>query len=310
MADNSQGTRDAGIKRYIRRIRAWISRPKIIFQDRLIRVDDHSYCDNPIFIIGIHRSGTSLLRRVINSHPNIACPAESFFMQHYVAMLGDQLVQDGYVGFGNDREMMRVDLARKASSLHEANRLANGKTRWADKTPQYTAILPGLLNLFGPKTSFVMIYRHPFDVMESIKQRRWDLAGKGQFDFNATLNHVREQYDKQLAFEAKHSEKCVRVSYEDLTETPEPTLRKLMAGIGEDFDPKQLVHHHGNHGFGTEDPIARGLTGFQPSLGNWWTWDDETYSAACASLGEICTQLGYSTVRNELRVDTIPEEVA
>lgn len=301
MASNSLGTAGASLKRNLRRLRAWISRPKIVHQDRLITLDNHTYCQNPIFLIGIHRSGTSLLRRIVNSHPNIACPPESFFMRHYVDMLSDQSVQDGYRSFGNTPEMARADLARKAASLHEAFRIANDKPRWADKTPQYTDILPGLLELFGPKTSFIMIYRHPFDVMASIKQRRWDLLGTGVFDFSKTLDHVRKQYENQLAFEASHDDKCVRTFYEDLMADPEHTIRTLMSGIGEVFDPAQLAHHKGNHGFGTEDPIARSLTGFQPSHGNWWTWEDDTLSQARDVLGHICRRLGYSTARDDVR---------
>ena len=283
------------LRRSFRRARAWFGKPKIIYQDRLVQLDANERCEDPIFLVGVHRSGTSLLRRVINSHPNIACPAESFFLEHYVRMLEDRHVADGYRSFGNDPEMMRCDIAKKASSLHEAYRIAQDKPRWADKTPQYTKILSGLQTLFGDGCRFLMIYRHPFDTVASLIERGWDLSGDGAFNLAATLEHLGREYRNQIDFEKSNPDICVRVKYEDLVLQPEMTLRKLMPLLGEAFSDRQLRHHEQEHGFGTEDPIARGLTGFQPSIGNWQALDASSLDQIKRGLSNICQELGYPT---------------
>ena len=288
----------AVLRRKLRRARAWLGRPKMQMQDRIITISDLVPCPNPIFLIGLHRSGTSLMRRVLNSHPAIACPPETFYMQHYAAMLDDDTVVAGYRGFGNDIEMMTADLARKASALHEAFRTAQGKPRWADKTPQYTAILPQLKRMFGPGVRFVMLYRHPFDVADSIRRRGWDLTGTGHYDFGAMLTHMRRQYDLQIAFERDNPDLCCRSFYEDLTADPQARITGLMAALGETFDPAQLDHHKAQHNFGTEDPIARGLQGFTASSGNWTDWSMADHAAAIAALGPVCDMLGYATARD------------
>ncbi|OOY06988.1 MULTISPECIES: sulfotransferase [unclassified Thioclava] len=270
-----------------------------MFQERIVTTHDENRCENPIFLIGLHRSGTSLMRRVFNSHPEIACPPETFFLEHYARMLRDPMVLAGYRSFGHDAESMRRDLVAKASQLHEGFRKTHGKRRWADKTPQYVSILEELNAMFGPQAQFVMIYRNPLDVAHSVISRGWDLSGAGEEadpanQFEATLAHMARMYDKQMTFEAEHPELCVRAYYEEVVARPEEVMADIMAGLGEKFHPLMLRHHEVSHNFGTEDPMVRGLKGFQASHGNWTSWNSGQISRATEILGPFAKRLGYS----------------
>lgn len=282
------------VTHYLRRIRAWISQPRIIYQERIVLADDDDVCANPIFLIGLHRSGTSLMRRVFNAHPEIACPPETFFLQHYARMLRDSYTVAGYKAFGQDEEGMRRHLAAKGAELHEAFRRSQAKRLWADKTPQYVGFLPELQELY-PEARFLMIYRHPFDVAYSVDQRGWDLAAQGSEDlFASNLDFMQQQYAKQLAFEKANPQACTRVHYEDVVADPEEELSRVMAAIGEPYYDAMLRHHEGNAGFGTEDPIVRGTKGFKASFGNWMRWPAERISKASKVLGQVAEELGYS----------------
>ena len=57
----------AGARRSYRRLRAYLGRPRFQIQDRPVILDDQDFCSNPVFLIGVHRSGTSLLRRIVMS---------------------------------------------------------------------------------------------------------------------------------------------------------------------------------------------------------------------------------------------------
>lgn len=259
------------LKWYYNRIKSYIGRPRLIVQQMPVVLDDADRCESPIFILGVQRSGTSLVRRMFNSHPQIACPPESFFLAHYVAMFDDREVLAGYDGFGFDKEAMRADIARHASSLHEAYRVAQGKRIWADKTPDYTAIIDGLDRLFARKSRFVLVLRHPGDSIYSMIRRGWlfnDIADP----FESALAHYRAGIDRMLAFERAHPERCARIVYHALCAEPERVLRAALEKLGLQYDAQMLRFGDKAHNFGLEDPVIRGKKEIDISEGTWRTF--------------------------------------
>lgn len=253
---------------YYNRIKSYIGRPRLLVQERPVVLDDADRCEEPIFIIGVHRSGTSLVRRMFNSHPEIACPPETFFMKGYVDLLDDHLSQVGYESFGYDIDAMRTDLAHKASSLHEAYRISQGKTMWADKTPQYTFMIDGLDRLFGRKAKFFLVVRHPADVVYSNFKRGWTFNEIEDL-FESTVKHVRDGIDHILAFEAAHPERCARIDYRLLCLNPAATLEAAMVKVGLAFHPDMLAFGDKSHNYGLEDPVVRGKRTVEASAGSW-----------------------------------------
>lgn len=257
-----------GFTWYWHRIKSYVGRPRMVVQTRAVVLDDDARCEEPVFIVGAHRSGTSLVRRMFNSHPDIACPPESFFVMRYAAMLDDRHVQAGYDGFGYSAEQMRRDLANKASALHEAYRLAKGKRIWADKTPDYSLHLNEIDRLFAARPSYVLVLRHPGDVIHSIYRRGWRLNAI-EDPFESALTHVRDCLDALLDFEARQPERCIRLVYEDLCEHPEQALGAVMSHLGLAFDPTMLRFADQDHNFGMEDPVIRGTRSITPRHGDW-----------------------------------------
>lgn len=253
---------------YWNRFKTYVGRPRMVIQTKPVVIGEADHCASPVFIVGAHRSGTSLVRRLFNSHPDIACPPESFFIANYAAMLDDDLARAGYAAFGYCLEEMRVDLVRKATSLHEAYRIATGKRIWADKTPQYAQHLPALDRLFAGKARFVLVLRHPGDVVHSIYQRGWrfnDLADR----FESALAHTQASIAAMLAFEARDPERCVRLVYADLCADPHGALDVALSRLGLPFDPEMLDFAAKDHNFGLEDPVVRGTRSIRLRAGAW-----------------------------------------
>ncbi|MFM5953964.1 MAG: sulfotransferase family protein [Novosphingobium sp.] len=250
------------------RIKTYLGRPRMIVQTKPVVIEDGDLCERPIFIVGAHRSGTSLVRRLFNSHPEIACPPESFFIANYAAMLGDRLVRAGYEAFGYTAEDMRQDLVRKATALHEGFRIATGKRVWADKTPQYAEHLDAIDTLFAGKARFVIVLRHPGDVVHSIYKRDWRFNAI-EDGFESALAHVKQSIDALLAFERRNPDRCARIVYCDLCDDPEGVLSKALGRIGMAYDPEMLAFGSKEHNFGLEDPVVRGTRSIQLSNGAW-----------------------------------------
>lgn len=254
---------------YYRRFRCYVSKPKIVVQSKPVIVEDSSSTVNPIFIIGIHRSGTSLARRIINSHSNIACPPETMYLLHFASMLRDQTTFSGFEGLGFDKKDTIREVRVWASRYHEAFRLAQGKSRWADKTPQYIDILNDLNILYGPKTQYIMVFRNPLDVIYSIYSRGWKFGDFSDDLLVNTARYVASALNKQLRFMELHNEKCFCLNYDELMTFPESTLMKMFVFLEEPWEQDVLKFNKFNHGFGLEDPIVRGTKGLQPSIDNW-----------------------------------------
>lgn len=257
-----------GFTWYWHRFKSYVGRPRMVVQTRAVVLDDGDRCEEPVFIVGAHRSGTSLVRRMFNSHPDIACPPESFFIARYAAMLDDRHVQAGYDGFGYDSEQMRLDLAHKATSLHEAYRTAHGKRIWADKTPDYSLHLEAIDRLFAARPRYVLVLRHPGDVVHSIYRRGWRLNAV-EDPFESALHHVRDCIDAILDFERQHPDRCVRIVYEDLCDRPEQILTAALSPLGLPFHAEMLRFADHDHNFGMEDPVIRGTRTIDPRHGDW-----------------------------------------
>lgn len=274
------------------RIKSYVGRPRMIVQTKPVIIEDDDRCEEPIFIVGAHRSGTSLVRRLFNTHSEIACPPESFFMANYAAMLGESDVNGGYDAFGYTPAEMRRDLANKASSLHEAYRIATGKRIWADKTPQYATQLEQIDRLFGNKARFVIVLRHPGDIVHSIFQRDWRFNSI-EDGFESALAHVKTCIDSLLAFEAKQPDRCTRIVYRSLCADPQNELTLALASLGLQFEPGMLDFADKDHNFGLEDPVVRGTRTIAANSGAWHSLNETQRTRVIEVFGDRVLEPDY-----------------
>lgn len=204
---------------------------------------------DPFFIIGCVRSGTTLLRDVLRRHPDLAAPEETHFYRWAEAFGGviyKKTVTENSV-LKRHREMdgisepefqellessvSRADLCRRYMGLY-LKRNKPGARRWFDKTPQnvYGA---ALIASEMPAAQFIHIVRHPFDVVASLRigkviKVQSLVAACSYWNEAAGIIHVLKKAYPQRVHE---------VRYEDFTREPMPELGKILAFLGEDFDP-------------------------------------------------------------------------
>ena len=209
------------------------------------------------FVVGMPFSGTTLLRLMLDSHPELAIPPGTRFVPR-IALLQEQGVVD------KDTFAKTILSVPTWSDLHIPNTVfleeldklvsfapADGvrliyrlyayrfrKSRWGDKTPRYMYAINQISRLL-PEAYFIHIIRDGRDVAASNRlHHSWRR-------FQSFAAHAREWKRRIHASwsAALHCPRFVEVKYEDLVTNPEQVLNNLCAAIQLPFSPRMLDYH-------------------------------------------------------------------
>jgi hypothetical protein len=213
----------------------------------------------PLLVIGVRRSGTTLLRVMLDRNSQLAVPDESYFVpqlaaRHPGAIEVDPFVDDlGRIGtlcdWGVAAERVRprlregMPVGEAIAAVYETYAADRGKRRWGDKTPMYMQYLPLLERLF-PDALFVHLVRDGRDAALSflgmkpgIVTRTWahprsvaDFACQWRSEVEAaSLLGARVGLDRYR-----------EIRYEALVSDPERELRAVCAFAGLTYEPDML----------------------------------------------------------------------
>jgi hypothetical protein len=194
----------------------------------------------PIFIVGCQRSGTTLLRLILDSHPNISCGPETRFLADF-ARITSPPMWPHMQQYGFPKEYWHRKFAELFDSFQSDYARRRGKNRWADKTPRYALYLEYLDQLF-PSCQVVHVIRDGRDVVASHKDH------SGYFSaVKATKKWPMYIRAARTAGERLPASRYHEVRYEDLVADTETTLRKLLDFLDEPWDDALLTHDTGPH---------------------------------------------------------------
>jgi protein-tyrosine sulfotransferase len=257
--------------------------------------------ERPIFVIGVHRSGTTLVRLILDSHSRIACPPESFFLLPESRLLADPKALEGLLAMGFTREHVVARVREHAAYFFEMYAASHQKPRWADKTPSYVNCLDFVETVFGPECQYVFVYRHGLDSacsiarIPDIAEADPHIAACGGDRFAGAARYWATQCGVMRAFAAAHPERVLELFYEKLTADPEAEARRMFGFLGEPFEPAVLRFHEKEHDHwaGLQDVKASSSKGFQPNVGRWREEPPDRIEAMLAQAAERMRELGY-----------------
>lgn len=185
--------------------------------------------DTPIFVVGCQRSGTTLLRLLLDSHSRISCGPETRFLEDMERIVGSDWKRLSQYGFPREEWLRRI--AEFFGGIQRDYAASRGKARWADKSPRYAMKLDFIMELF-PDAQIVHVIRDGRDVAVSHRKRfgYWSSV-KSSVKWPRYVTEARAA-GKRLPARQYHE-----VRYEDLVERQEATLRALMDFLGERWEP-------------------------------------------------------------------------
>ncbi len=241
---------------------------------------DRSAATTPAFIISCERSGSTLLRYIVDTHPDIASPGELHLGQLCYNLYLTLSRTGGLVATDDEAERhtwVLAEVRRTVAAIMDSYATARGKRQWCEKTTMNIDHLASLYSVF-PDARYICLYRNALDVAHSCIE-----AGRLGFlpehipyvhrsPHNLVAAMVENWIDKAqllLTFEQQHPEQCWRVRYEDLVLHPAATLRPLFAFLGVEWDERIIAEVFStHHDPGAGDSKVRFATNiYQTSIG-------------------------------------------
>jgi DNA-binding transcriptional ArsR family regulator len=207
------------------------------------------------FVVGVARSGTTLLRLMLDAHPELTIPPETHFIPKVIDACeegGDRHARVLHVlathrrwpDFQLDAEELRqrleaiepLDAGDALRAFYALYAEKQGKPRWGDKSPSYVRKLRRIHSAL-PEAHFVHLIRDGRDVALSqleVHHGATDLRDAAE-SWLAGIDRARRQ--------ARRLPHYMEVRYEDLVDEPEEALREVCRFIELPFDQAMLAYH-------------------------------------------------------------------
>jgi len=193
----------------------------------------------PIFVVGCQRSGTTMLRLMLDSHPHIACGPETRFLADLERVVGADWKRLSQYGFSQEEWLARI--AAFFGGIQSDYAAAHGKVRWADKSPRYALSMDFITRVF-PDAQVVHVIRDGRDVAVSHRKRfgYWSSV-------KSSVKWPRYIAAARAAGSRIPEGQYLELRYEDLVGDGEATLRRLFDFLGEPWDPAVLEFDKQRH---------------------------------------------------------------
>lgn len=202
---------------------------------------------NLIFLLGLPRSGTTLLQRVLSAHPEVASLAEPWVLLPLVTCFDAQITRSVYGH--NVLEKAIVDLKVEAgrfqqqydnhirSFINEIYTPVRGNKKYfLDKTPRYYLIAEELHRLF-PDAKFIYLFRNPIDIYDSVIETwyegRLSKLAFNYLDVTEGLNFLCKPFE--------HNRNALKINYEDFCADSALAVGQICEYLEIEYQPEILT---------------------------------------------------------------------
>lgn len=194
----------------------------------------------PVFIVGMPRSGTTLLERMLGAHPDVADAGE---LRDFTAQLRWCAQRMG--GPHPDADLVAAAAAADLSALGprylaHTQWQAQGRAFYTDKLPTNFLNVGFIANAL-PQARILHLVREPMDVCFSNLKEWFAGAYPHSYQFDEMAAHYRRYRALMAHWRQRFPGRVLDVAYRDLVAQPEATARRVLAHCGLDFHPGVLA---------------------------------------------------------------------
>jgi len=196
----------------------------------------------PIFIVGLPRSGSTLLEQILASHSQVEGTMELPNILNMVAQFDDLASnRDGY-----PETVAQASIAQLAALgcryLEETAPLRSGRAHFTDKLPNNFSHI-GLITTILPRAIIIDARRHPMDSCFSAFKQNFAEGQTFSYDLTDLGRYYRCYLSLMDHWDAVLPGTVLRVQYEELVREPEANIRRLLTHCGLTFEPACLNFH-------------------------------------------------------------------
>jgi tetratricopeptide (TPR) repeat protein len=186
----------------------------------------------PVLIIGMPRSGTTLVEQIVSMHPEVGAGGElNFWNERGAEWHRSDAVENSATG---EKQLVISEFLAKAAAdyLRVVHKIAPKAARVTDKMP-FNFLWAGMIHMAYPRATIIHCRRAAIDTALSIHQTHFHpiLAfptGGAELvayfrDYQRLIDHWRSVLP---------AERFIEVDYEELTSAPEPVIRRIIAACG------------------------------------------------------------------------------
>ena len=196
----------------------------------------------PIFVVGLPRSGSTLVEQILASHSSVE---GTFELPNVLTIVREfdhaDTAHDAY-----PEQVLTAPPALFAvlgrRYLEETAPLRHGRPRFIDKMPNNFSHV-GLIHAMLPRATIIDIRRHPMDACFSTFKQYFAEGQSFSYDLDDLGRYYRCYLSLMDHWDAVLPGRVLHVGYEDLVREPEANIRRLLAHCGLPFEPACLAFH-------------------------------------------------------------------
>lgn len=222
----------------------------------------------PVFIVGMPRTGTSLVEQILASHPQVCAGGE----RNDIFTITDSLMSSASAdtSFADALAALTTEQldALSAEYLSGIGLLAGDRTRFTDKTPLH-GILLGFINQLLPRSRVIICNRDGLDTCLSIYFHRFNAYHGYATQLEKLGSFYREYYRLIAHWVGLLDLEMLEVQYEKLVVDPEQSIHRIIEFCGLDWDDRCLSFHRNSRIVNTPsyNQVRRPM--YTDSIGRW-----------------------------------------
>jgi tetratricopeptide (TPR) repeat protein len=244
-------------------------------RDFMLRFADASDSKlEPIFILGMPRSGSTLVEQMLAGHSRVMGGGELPYMPEIARQVGETWGNRGPASPGSD-EQVRSDLLHAVQSYTRSTAPLQHQDRiFTDKLPG-NFLLVGLIQLMFPRAHFIHVKRDPVDSCLSCYERLFSSDLPFTYDLTELGQYYNLYRDVMKHWHATLPGRILDVDYESVVAEPEQNVRRILEFCGLGFEPACLDFQETKRAITTASAIQVRQPLYQTAVRRWKKYEAE-----------------------------------